>query len=169
MTRRSVRSVTRLGLLCAAAVILYVLESLAPRPLPWMRLGLGNLPVLVTLLGHGFGSALTVSLLKLFLGGLLSGGLGGPGTLIGLAAGVSSLAAMAAIRSALPGLFSPIGLSVVGAVVHQLCQLGVAALYIGSPAVWGLLPLSLLSGIVSGTLIGCLALWCHLRLYCVPS
>ena len=76
---------------------------------------------------------------------------------------------MAATRSALPGLFSPIGLSVVGAVVHQLCQLGVAALYIGSPAVWGLLPLSLLSGIVSGTLIGCLALWCHLRLYCVPS
>ena len=41
--------IARLGLLASAAVVLFVFESLAPRPLPWMKLGLGNLPVVVAL------------------------------------------------------------------------------------------------------------------------
>ena len=68
MSARSPALVARLGLLAAAASILFILESLAPRPLPWMRLGLGNLPVLIALLAYGPGPALSVSMVKLFLG-----------------------------------------------------------------------------------------------------
>jgi len=67
------REIARIGLLSSAAVILFVLEGLAPRPLPWMKLGLGNLPVLVALLIYGVGAAFGVSGVKLLLGGLREG------------------------------------------------------------------------------------------------
>jgi len=80
MKAYSARDLTRLGLLGSVALVLFVLESLAPRPLPWMKLGLGNIGVLLALLVYGFAAALCISLLKLVVGGLLSGGLGGPGS-----------------------------------------------------------------------------------------
>ena len=69
------RDVARLGLMASAAIVLFAFESLVPKPLPWMKLGLGNLPVLVALVSFGGGPALAVSAIKLVAGGLLSGGL----------------------------------------------------------------------------------------------
>jgi heptaprenyl diphosphate synthase len=158
------RTVTRLGLLAGTAVILFVLESLVPRPVPWLRLGLGNLPVLAALLLYGFGAALCVSLVKVFLGGLFSGGLGGPATVMALGAGISSLAAMAVVRRWMPRVFSPVGLSIIGAVVHQLVQLALAARFVGHRGVLALLPLALLAGLASGGGIGLLAMWTCRRL-----
>jgi len=164
MKSRLAHRVSRLGLLSATAVILFVVESLAPRPLPWMRLGLGNLPVLLALLAYGYRPALAVSLLKLFLGGLFGGTLGGPATLIGLVAGTCSLTAMAAVRCWTPRAFSIVGVSILGAVVHQLVQLVVAAQYIGHFALFSLVPLALITGLVTGGGIGLLALWSRRRL-----
>ena len=83
MKLRRPGDVARLGLMASAAIVLFVFESLAPKPLPWMKLGLGNLPVLVSLLSFGSGPALAVSAVKLVVGGLLSGGLAGPAFVIG--------------------------------------------------------------------------------------
>ncbi|MGB0606562.1 MAG: Gx transporter family protein, partial [Candidatus Latescibacterota bacterium] len=94
----STRRLTRIGLLAAAAVVLFVFEGLAPRPLPWMKLGLGNLPVMLALMGYGPLAALTVSVLKLFIGGLLSGSLANPAFFIGAGAGMCSWLVMSAAR-----------------------------------------------------------------------
>ena len=153
------REIARIGLLSSAAVILFILEGLAPRPLPWMKLGLGNLPVLVTLLIHGVGAAFGVSGVKLLLGGLLSGRLGGPAFVIGAGAGWASLLVMAVSRRVAGGMFSPIGLSILGASTHQLAQLLIAQFYVGHIGLLSLLPLSLLSGLFSGGLIGLLGFW----------
>jgi heptaprenyl diphosphate synthase len=153
------RDIARIGLLSSAAVILFVLEGLAPRPLPWMKLGLGNLPVLVALLIHGAGAAFGVSGVKLLLGGLLSGSLGGPAFVIGAGAGWASLLVMAVVRRVAGGMFSPIGLSILGASTHQMAQLFIAQRYVGHIGLLSLLPLSLLSGFLSGGLIGLLAFW----------
>ena len=150
----STRALTRLGLLTGVALILFVVESAVPRPLPWMKLGLGNAPVLAALLLFGAGPALAVSLGKLLLGGLLSGMLAGPTFVIGGSAGLASLAVMAALRRVLPRAFSPVGLSIAGAVVHQATQLGVATLYLGNAGLAGLLPLFLVSGVLSGAATG---------------
>ena len=80
---RSARNVTGLGLLASLALILYILESVAPRPLPWMKLGLGNVAVLLALLVFGAASAAAVCLVKLGIGGLVSGGFAGPAFAIG--------------------------------------------------------------------------------------
>jgi heptaprenyl diphosphate synthase len=151
--------VARLGLLASAAVVLFVFESLAPRPLPWMKLGLGNLPVLVALLSFGSGPALAVSAIKLFVGGLLSGGFAGPAFVIGGGAGLVSWVVMVAVRRLCGGLFGVVGLSIWGALAHQLAQLVLAYAYIGQLGLFALVPLSLFSALLSGGLIGLLAYW----------
>jgi heptaprenyl diphosphate synthase len=153
------QEVARLGLLGGAAVMLFMLEGLAPRPLPWMKLGLGNLPVLLALLLYGGVPALAVSSIKLLVGGLLSGGLGGPAFVVGGGAGLASLGVMVLVRRAWPGLFSPVGLSIWGALAHQVSQLVLAYLYIGQAGLFSLLPLFLFSGLASGLLIGLMAGW----------
>ena len=151
--------VARLGLLASAAIVLFVFEALAPRPLPWMKLGLGNLPVLVSLLSFGAGPALAVSAIKLVVGGLLSGGFAGPAFVIGGGAGVASWLVMVLVWRSTGRLFSVVGVSICGALAHQLSQLVLAYGYIGQSGLFALLPLSLLSALLSGGLIGILAWW----------
>jgi heptaprenyl diphosphate synthase len=141
-----------------------MVEAFVPRPLPWMRLGLGQLAVLLALLLFGGGEALAVSLVKLVIGSLFTGNLGGPAFVIGGGAGLASLAAMLLCHRAAPRLFSPVGLSVVGAVVHQTGQLVLAFVYIRQAGLWAFLPLGLVTGLVTGLLIGLLAHWVRTRL-----
>ena len=160
MKTYAARDVARLGLLGSIALVLFVLEALAPRPLPWMKLGLGNIGVLLALLMYGFAAALCVSTLKLVVGGLISGGLGGPAFLVSGGAGLASLAVMAAVKRAGPTLFSPVGLSTVGALIHQVMQLILAyLLFIDHASLFAFLPLALINGLISGILIGLLVYW----------
>ena len=159
----SARRLTRIGLLAAAAVVLFVFEGLAPRPLPWMKLGLGNLPVMLALMGYGPLAALAVSVLKLFMGGLLSGSLANPAFFIGAGAGMCSWLVMSVARVLGRSIFSAVGLGIWGALTHQLAQLALAHLYIGQWGMWTLLPVALLGGLISGILIGLLAHWVYDR------
>lgn len=151
------RRVALLGLLTAAALVLTLVEGAIPRPLPWMKLGLGNAAVLAALLLYGARPALAVVAVKLTVGGLLGGGLGGPAFAIGGSAGLASLAAMALLRRVASRFLSPVGLSAGGALVHQVVQLLVAAAYLGHPGLLSLLPLFLVTGVVTGTLTGVVA------------
>lgn len=151
--------IARLGLLASASLILFVLESLAPRPLPWMKLGLGNVAVVVALLLYGPAGAFAVSLVKLLGGGMVTGGIGSPGFVIAAVAGLGSLVAMSLVHRATPTLFSPVGLSVLGAVVHQACQLVAAHAYVRHAGLFDLLPLFLAIGLATGALTGLIAYW----------
>ena len=157
----STRRLTRTGLLAASAVILFIFEGLAPRPLPWMKLGLGNLPVMLSLMSYGPLAALAVSMLKLFLGGILSGTLANPAFFVGAGAGMCSWLAMSVARSVGRSMFSAVGLGIWGAVTHQIAQLFLAYIYVGQWGIWTLLPVALLGGLISGILIGLLAHWIH--------
>lgn len=159
MNLASPRQLARLGLFTAAAIALFVFEQLIPRPLPWMKLGLANVAVLLALLTEGPAAALTVQLTKWLVGSLLTGSLGGPAFVIAGSAGLASWAAMALAWRYTGRLFSPLGLSLLGAAVHQTVQLGCAGLYIHQLGLFALLPLSLLSALVSGAAIGLLAGW----------
>ena len=138
----------------ALALILFVVETAVPRPLPWMKLGLGNAAVLATLLLFGRGPAAAVSAVKVLAGGLLGGGLAGPASVIGGCAALTSLAAMIAFHRFLPRLLSPVGLSAAGAVVHQVTQLLVAEVYLAQAGLLRLLPLFLAGGALSGVMTG---------------
>ncbi|MEE2657935.1 MAG: Gx transporter family protein [Candidatus Latescibacterota bacterium] len=164
MITANLRVLTRVGLLAATALILFLFESAAPRPLPWMRLGLGNTAVLVALLLAGAPAAMGVSLIKILVGGLLTGALAGPTFAISGGAGVASLLVMIVLHHLLSAQLSPVGISVAGAACHQLSQIAIASVYLGHSNLWTLAPLFLISGVASGVLTGMIAYFAVHRL-----
>ena len=106
------RKLTRLGLLTAMALILFLVEATLPRPLPWMKLGLGNAAVLAALLLFG-AVQLTMMAWGLWQGERIAGW-----RLLGLAIAVVGLVVLL-----LPGLAAPPTFA--------------AALMLGAGAAWG--------------------------------
>ncbi len=157
MSLHTPRQLARLGLFTGAALALFAFEQLIPRPLPWMKLGLANLAVLLALLAQGPVAALIVQLTKWLAGSLLTGSLGGPAFAIAGIAGAGSWAAMSLVQRTTGRLFSPLGLSLIGATAHQTLQLVSAGLFVQQLGLLSLLPLSLLSALLSGAFIGLLS------------
>lgn len=151
------RRLTRLALLAAAALILFVIEAAAPRPLPWMKIGLGNTAVLVALVLFDWRGASGVMLIKVLVGSLVTGALGGPAFVLAGGSSIVSLVLMAAGLRIGGTRVSVLGLSVLGASAHQITQLTIAAVYLGHAGLWRLLPLFIISGVVTGALTGLIA------------
>ena len=53
-------------------------------------------------------------------------------------------------------IFSMVGVSIIGGIGHNVGQISVAILYVNNPGLIYYLPLLMISGLVSGTLIGIL-------------
>lgn len=151
----STRRVTRLGFLAAAGTALFVLESLIPLPLPFLKIGLANISTLLALLTGGAGDALVVVTLRIIAGSLLTGSFLGPAFLIALPAGVTAAAGMSLTRALSGRLFGPVGLSLVGSSLHVVTQLAVVTLlYVRNDALLSLLPLLLLTALIGGVVVG---------------
>jgi heptaprenyl diphosphate synthase len=145
------RNLSRIGVLSACAVAAYVFESFIPVPVPWARIGLSNVVVVIALFGFGTRQALIVTLVRIVAGNLVLGILMSPAFMMSLAGSLVALLAMGLVRRhAVPPL-SVIGASVVGAAANNAVQIHVFALFFtgGSP------PRGLLGGfIIMGALVG---------------
>jgi heptaprenyl diphosphate synthase len=151
----------RLALLGALAIAMHVMERLVPSPIPWLRLGLANIITLVTLYLYGFRGALTITLIRVLAGSLLTGTFLGPPFLLSLAGGILSVSAMSLARGIFRGAFGPLGLSLIGAFFHNLAQILVAyALFIHNfPALMAITPFILFLGTLTGTANGITAIF----------
>ncbi|MEE3234208.1 MAG: Gx transporter family protein [Candidatus Latescibacterota bacterium] len=155
----SVNVLIRIALLGAVSATLFVFEGLAPRPVPWMKLGLGNVPVVAVLFIYGPLAALIVCWLKLILGGLVGGLFAGPTFVISIGGTCISWCVMSLChRIRLLGL-SPVGVSIWGACSHQVTQLVIAYVFVGQFAIFSLFPIALLTATITGMFIGFLACW----------
>lgn len=146
------------GLMLALALALNYAEHLLPTgaPIPGIKLGLSNIVALVLLYRTGLWDALAVNVLRVVLSNALYGSLFS--MLYGLSGGILAVLCMAALSRARQ--LSPIGVSAAGGVVHNLGQLGCAALLLGSTAVFSYTPVLVLSGVVCGALTGAAAAGC---------
>lgn len=152
------RRISLLGLLVALALALHLLESQIPTPLPWVRPGLANVMTLLALLTLGWRAGALVTLLRVVLGGLLTGGFPGPGFVLSLAGGLASTAAMALMAGGVGRLWSPIAASATGAVAHGGAQvLVLTGVLLRSGDLPWLLPLVLVPALLSGVATGVLA------------
>lgn len=149
-------ALTRFALLVAVAVILHVFEGLFPPPLPvpGARVGLANIVSLICLVSLGPRSAIQLVVLRTVLASLVGGGLLGFGFLLSFVAGLGSVLAMILLRRAGRDLFSLIGLSLFGALVHNLTQLVMAAVIVGHWGLMAYLPYMLLGSLPAGALTG---------------
>lgn len=138
-------------MLSACAVAAYVFESFIPIPVPWARIGISNVVVVIALFGFGFTEALMVTLIRIIAGNLLLGVMFSPSFIMSMAGGAAALFAMGLARRYAMPTFSVIGASVAGAVVNNAVQIWVfALLFLG-----GGLPRELLGTfIIIGALVG---------------
>ncbi len=155
MNRRwSASVVAKLGLLTAVAIVLGYFEYLLPvTGIPGVKLGLANTVLLYALYLIDVPSAILLMFLKVGLSGLL---FGGPAAMLySLAGGVLSLVVMILARKS-KGL-SIVGVSVLGAVSHNVAQMVVACFVVESRAILAYLPILLFAAAVTGTLTGLIA------------
>ena len=118
-------------------------------------MGLSNIAVLLALYYYGFPEALCVSWLRVLVGSLFTGTLFTPAFAFGMTGGLFAAAAMALALRWSNKLFSPVGISVIGASFHSLGQLTAAyLLFISHSAVWHLLPYMILTSVLTGGVVG---------------
>ena len=153
--REKIRRMTELALLFAIAMIFSFVESRVPTfiPIPGVKLGLCNVVVIFTLFTLGAPSAICVSLLRVILSSILFGN--AAAFFYSLAGAILSLGAMIPLGRL--HLFSEIGISVVGGVTHNVGQLLMAWLILGTGGVMYYLPVLLIAGSIAGALIGLLS------------
>ena len=140
------------------AVLLFIVEGMIPKPLPFMRIGLANVFILLILVQIDFMSALVVTLTKVIIGNLFSGLLFTPLILFSLVSSILSLFVMYAFYKSRISL-SLIGVSITGALSHMITQLVLGYfLFIHTSKIFALLPIILLIGLISGLITGILVI-----------
>ncbi len=149
------KKITLLGCCLAAAMLLSFVESLVPPivAVPGVKIGLANIAVIFVLCRIGLKEAYLVSFVRVLLSALLFGNIV---SLVYSACGaLLSLTAMSILKKV--NFFSVFGISVVGAVVHNIGQIIAAIIILGSSVIALYLPVLILSGVLSGAVIGILS------------
>ena len=142
-----------LGVCTSVALVLAWIEVNLP-PLfaafPGIKLGLPNIIILFVLYRYGVWYAAAVSLVRVVIIGMLFGNM--QSFLLSLTGAVLSLAGMALLKRI--GLFSTVGVSVVGGILHNMGQVFMAVLILQTSMLWYYLIVLLLTGTVSGVFVG---------------
>lgn len=148
----SAKRLSTFGMLVALAFIFSYIELLVPFHfiVPGMKLGLANIVVVTALYLLGPRDALTISFVRIVLVAFTFGNLN---TMIySLAGGALSFIAMAMAKKI--GTFSVIGVSVLGAVFHNIGQIFVAMFMLETKTLVNYLPFLVIMSLVTGVLIG---------------
>ncbi|MDD3745712.1 MAG: Gx transporter family protein [Anaerostipes sp.] len=143
------------GLFVALALVVSYIEVLIPIPtgIPGIKIGLANGVIMVLIWLTTWKQALIVSVVRIVLAGLL---FGNPVTIVySLAGGILSLIIMILLKKT--KVFSPVGISAAGGVGHNVGQLTIAVLLMENAKIYLYLPVLLVSGTITGVVIGVLA------------
>lgn len=141
-----------IGLAISLAMILSFVESQIPAfvAIPGVKVGLPNLVIVFLLYKIGWKESVMVNILRVVLVALLFGNVQ---TLsFSLAGAALSLLGMILLKKS--EKFSPIAVSIVGGVLHNVGQILAACLWTQTPQIAYYLPILLLSGTIAGIVIG---------------
>ena len=147
------KKIAFLGVCTSVALVLAYIESLIPplyAAVPGIKLGLPNVAIIFVLYRYGVKEAAAVSLVRMAAVALL---FGNPMTFAySLAGGFLSLAAMALLRKI--NFFSMVGVSVAGGVLHNVGQILMAILLLGTAELGYYLIVLSVTGTISGVFVG---------------
>lgn len=148
------KNIATYGLLVALAFILSYIEYLFPLPIPipGIKLGLANLVVITALYSLGHKEAFALSIIRIILVGFT---FGSPSNMMfSMAGGLLSWLMMALFKKS--KLFSFVGVSVIGGISHNVGQIVTSIFIVENINIIYYLPFLLISGIITGTVIGIL-------------
>lgn len=147
------RKLTFLSIFSALAIILSFIETLLPpiwSSVPGIKMGLPNIIVIFLLYKFSIKEAATVSAVRLMTVALLFGNL--MTLAYSFSGAVLSLTVMWLMKKC--NLFSMVGVSIVGAVFHNVGQIIAAILILGTKEIGFYLPVLAVSGTVAGIFVG---------------
>lgn len=149
------KKISDCAMLVALAMIFSYVEVLIPIHLgiPGVKLGIANLVTVVGLYLLNPGEVFLISMARILLVSFLFGN--GMSLLYSLAGGILSFGVMLLIRR-MKG-FSILGMSMAGGVFHNAGQLLVAAFVVKNIKLFYYFPVLLISGVLTGAVIGMLA------------
>ncbi|MDD2519270.1 MAG: Gx transporter family protein [Bacilli bacterium] len=145
----------RLSMLLALSVVLSIIESMIPffnGYIPGLKLGLANTIILFILYSYSFKDAMYVSVLRVFLVGILRTGIFSQTFFFSLSGALLSGTAMYLTKRFTK--LSIVGVSVVGSIFHSVGQVLVAIIIINTTNMIYYLPWLLLFSIPTGIIVG---------------
>jgi heptaprenyl diphosphate synthase len=143
------------ALLGAFCLFLSTIEYMIPKPLPFMRLGIANLPLMLALDILPFPLFLLLAAIKILGQALVTGTLFSYIFLFSLAGTLLSALSMYALRYLLGAKhISFVGVGTLGALASNLCQLALAWAFIFGKSVLYAAPPFLGLGLVTGAALG---------------
>lgn len=159
--RESIETRRMLAFYGAFCLFLSTVELAIPKPLPFMRIGLANLPILMALRTQRPRFILALSLVKILGQGLVGGTFFSYIFLFSAVGSLASALVMLGLHLTAKEAFSLVGLGVSGALASNLAQVYLARYFLLGRGAWLIAPPFLLVGGLSGVLLGAFAqkLW----------
>ncbi len=149
------KRIALLGLMIALAMIMSYIEVLFPMSfaIPGIKMGLANIVIVFVLFRLGMRDAILVSLIRVVLVSLLFGNF--MSLAYSVAGAALSLLGMGLLKHT--DRFSPIGVSVVGGILHNAGQILMAVILLGTEQIAFYFPVLAVTGTVTGVVIGLVA------------
>lgn len=154
----STRKLVYYSFFITLATVLGLVEAMLPNPLPipGVKLGLANTVTLIAIYLYGLKDGLALSVLRVIFVSLLLGTFLSVSFLLSMTGALASTLVMALLKRCVPAL-SIIGVSIAGAVTHNMGQLLMAAVLIQTGYIFFYLPVLLLAAIPTGVVTGYIA------------
>lgn len=153
-----------LGLMVGYSLILYILETYIPNPFivffPGAKLGLTNIIALVSLLIFGFKETFIIVTVRVILSSIFAGPMSY--LLFSIGGAYLSLIVMFLVNK-IKG-FSVIGVSIAGAIAHNIGQLLVASILVENFLMITYLPFMLATSLVTGLFVGIVSQFCYSKM-----
>lgn len=154
---KNTRKLVVMGLFVALAIALNYFERFIPIviTIPGVRLGLANVVTLVGLSILSVREVFAILMMRTVLSSLFYGSLSA--LMFSLGGGLLALIVMAILWRYKDRFISMLGISVAGALAHNIGQVSVAFFILNTTAIFGYLTILLVSAVVTGVLIGVVA------------
>ena len=159
----SVKKISRLGLLTAIALILFIVELRIPNlvPIPGVKLGLANIVTIFALYRYKPSETALILIARILLGSIFSGNMSS--MIYGISGAILCFAGMIFLCKIVPEKYMWIA-SILGAVLHNIGQTIAAVILMGTFSVIAYLPFLMLSGCIAGLFTGLCASFLTSRL-----
>ncbi|MBQ5329219.1 MAG: Gx transporter family protein [Oscillospiraceae bacterium] len=146
------KKVAMLGLTIALAMIMSYIEALVPLSfaVPGIKMGLANIVIIFVLYKIGTKEAILVSIIRVILVSLLFSNV--MAMAYSIAGAVLSLGIMWILKKT--DKFSVIGVSIAGGIMHNVGQIIMAVILLGTEQIALYLPVLIITGTATGVVIG---------------
>ncbi|WP_343346026.1 Gx transporter family protein [Terrisporobacter petrolearius] len=158
------KKMTFLGLMVTYSLVLYIFETYIPNPLiaifPGAKLGLSNIITLISLIILGVKDTCIILTVRIILSSIFAG----PVSYFLFSVGGAYLSLMCMYLASKIKGFSIIGVSIVGAIGHNIGQLLVASIIVQNINMVGYLPFMLIASLVTGMFVGLVSKYSCLKI-----